>query len=149
MVQVLAQETDGHQQGAIKNGGVEFPYLTAFLYGRLAQKGLQSYAVIYTDIKAAFYSAVNEVALGEVLGSSRREEFFGLCDLPLDARQRVRDIVEHENTAIKRWGVGHIWRKFYQDWHKSTACLVVGSEEVIQLDSGTRPGGPLADTTLP
>ena len=69
MVKTLEAEAGDRQQGAVRAGGADFPHMVAIAWMKQATKRRKSAAMIFTDIKAAFYSVATEVGLEPFLGS--------------------------------------------------------------------------------
>ena len=141
----LAAETCGTQAGAVRNGGCEFPHMIVHYFNEWATKQHRSSAVLFTDLKAAYYRCINEYALGYVLDDTSRAKLFCKAGLPTDARAKILEIVAEEATAIKAQGVAAIWRRFARDWHSWACFRTREGQRIARPWSGTRPGDPLAD----
>ena len=74
MSPTLQTVTDGHQMGAVAAGGTEFPYATQVFFDRHQGAEGQSTVVLFTDVTAAYYSALLEVAFGAVSAEEVREK---------------------------------------------------------------------------
>ena len=72
----MATEVEGLQFGAIAGGGTVFPVHTAKLFFAQARLAGLSSAILFGDLKAAFYSAWPEVVLGQVLLPEQRQAIF-------------------------------------------------------------------------
>ena len=77
----MAAEVEGLQFGAVAGGGTVFPAHTARLFLAQARLAGLSSAILFADLKAAFYSAWPEVVLGHVLLPVQRQAIFDAAGL--------------------------------------------------------------------
>ena len=64
------------QTGAVRGGGTEFAIMTRSLFSSWAQLRKLSSAVIFVDIRKAFYSVLVEEVVGPVMGRMKSLESF-------------------------------------------------------------------------
>ncbi len=62
-------------------------------------------AVLFMDIKGAFYDVLPESALGPLLAAAQRLELFGKLGMSDAAAQALSDSIESGVTALSRHGL--------------------------------------------
>ena len=105
-------------------------------------------AVLFTDIKGAFYNILPEIALGPLLAVPLRLKLFGQLGMSAAAAKSLSDEIDLGRTALARHGVPEGWRSALADWHRGSWFMVRGSRRCILPSSGVRPGDPPADVVF-
>ena len=136
----------GRQAGGMKGGSTDALQLALALFLKQARSAGRSAAVLFTDIKAAFYSIFAEVSLGVLLPEETRTRLFEKAQMPEAARQAVLQLLEGggEVTAPAN-EEARTWRRALQDWHVGCSFGIQNTTQRTLLWSGTRPGDALAD----
>ena len=91
---------------------------------QLAKAQHQTCILVYTDIRAAYYSCINEVALGRILSAEGWRQLFNMCGLFDEDRELLTQMVENEDIAMRRQGVHKAWREAARDWHTKVSFTV-------------------------
>jgi hypothetical protein len=112
-----------------------------------ARRG-KTVAVLFTDIKGAFYNILPEIALGPLLAAPQRLELFGKLGMSTEAARSISDEIDLGRTALARHGVPEGWRSALADWHRGSWFMVRGSRRCILPSLGVRPGDPPADVVF-
>ncbi len=105
-------------------------------------------AVLFADIKGAFYSVLPEIALGPLLATPQRLELFGKLGVSEVAAQALSDSIESGVTALSRHGLAEGWRSALADWRRGSCFMVRGSDRCTMPLVGVRPGDPPADVAF-
>ena len=144
----LVAESGGTQCGAVPGGGTDLPSVAIQLFlDGAAQRG-RTVAVLFTDIKGAFYQRLPEIALGPLTPAPERLELFRKLGIHPAAAQALSDEIEQGATALQRHLVPECWRSALADWHRGSWFSVRGSGRCIMPDLGVRPGDPPADVVF-
>ena len=138
---LLSEAAKGRQFRGIKGGSTSV--VLSFFIEKMC-KERKCAAVLFTDIKAAFYSVFAEIALGGLLPLDTREQLLDIAGLSGQVRQALCDLLA-EDTVVMAQGPEPVWRCAAQDWHISCSFRVKGNECRTMLWSGTRPGDTMAD----
>ncbi len=77
----LCAEVQAWQSGAIPGGSTEQPSHVASLFIRQARAAGHSAALLFTDVRAAFYSAWPELVVGPLLQPAQRQAIFDATGL--------------------------------------------------------------------
>ena len=101
----FAQLVKEWQYGAVAGGGIEYPAHAVRLF--LAQAHCMKFpaAIIFADLKAAFYRVWPEFALGPLLGTADREALLARSGIPCEMLDRVRTLLTQEDTVLRQQGV--------------------------------------------
>ena len=141
----LVAETAGTQSGAVPGGGTAAPAMFARTFIEAAKARGLAAGLVFTDIRAAFYSCWPELAVGAVLPAHRREDIFkraGLCQDRIDSLQAA---IVQEATAFAKHDVPPFWRDAARDWQAGAHFTVRHSDKRVATDTGTKPGDAPAD----
>ena len=130
----------GRQSRAIKGGSTSVPQIVLSFFIEKMRKERKCAAVLFTDIKAAFYSVFAEIALGGLLPLDTREQLFDKAGLSGHIRQVLRDLLA-EDAVVTAQCLDTVWRRAAQD----CSFGVKGNERWTMLWSGTRSGDTMAD----
>jgi hypothetical protein len=141
----MCQETVGWQAGGIPHGSTEAPAHTASLLLSWARQTHCSAACLFTDVRAAFYSAWPELVLGPLLQPHQRASLFEAAGLSQEGSEFVTGIIMSPDKAFQRRGVSEFWQRFAADWHIGNFFTVGTDPTPYQTWTGTRPGDPVAD----
>ena len=104
----------------------------------------RSHALIFIDIKAAFYSIAKQLVASEEL---QDKEFDVLCDtiqVPVTAREAFRKNLK-ETDAIKQSTGSELCKAMARASLKKAWFVIPDGNEVRSPSTGCRPGDPLAD----
>ena len=144
----VLKEVAPSQMGAIRGGGCEFVYMTQHYFMKSGAATGRTTIAVFTDLKAAFYTALLEVGVGKANTPAERDKLFHLAAVPADAQAMIKQIVDNEQTEIAKAGLPFVWRRFVADWHSAMSFEVEHGTHRVALLSGCRPGDPLADTAF-
>ena len=133
------------QHGAVPNGGTEFPLHSAKLFLKLSKLNSVPAAALFTDIKGAFYSIVQELALGACMTVGERTSVFAAAGMDVSTIDALNCQIELHEPIIQRMKVGSQWQRLLVDWHRHASFTVRGGQRAVLTPVGTRPGDPLAD----
>ena len=86
---LLSEAAKGRQSGGIKGGSTSVPQIVLSFFIEKMRKERTCAAVLFTDIKAAFYSVFAEIALGGLLPLDTREQLFDKAGLSGQIRQAL------------------------------------------------------------
>ena len=136
------------QQGAMPHRSLDFASHAAKLFMRSAACEHTSAALLFADLKAAFYSVLPEYVLGFVLPPSRRAKVFHTLGLSSDALSALEDALAAGTSELEALGVDASLREAIADWHRHCHFEVAGVASIFQTHVGTRPGDPLADVVF-
>lgn len=136
------------QFGAVPKGGVELPGHAVRLFTAASSALKLSRAVLFTDIKPAFYTTMVEAAVGPLLSVEQRvRRLTGLGFTELEVKY-IRHLVEEAPDGFTQHGAAGHWVRLARDWHTGANFRVKGGSSWLLPDDGTRPGDPLADVVF-
>ena len=92
----------------------------------------RSFGALFVDFRAAFYSAMLDTTLGQLLPQHRREE--------LETRE-----TEKVDNCMDSWGVPAWLQRSVREWHMASFFEVPQIEGKYTVEVGARPGDSLAD----
>ena len=141
-VPALVAESAGAKFGAVPKGGTDLPAVSTQVFLDGAARRGKTVAVLFADIKGAFYNVLPEIALGPLLATPQRLELFVKLGMSDAAAQALSDSIESGVTALSRHGLAEGWRSALADWHRGTWFMVRGSERCTMPLVGVRPGDP-------
>ena len=147
LVPALEQAGGDWQSGAVQGGGVETPYMLTHAFMEWLRARGCSGAVLFTDVKAAFYTISCELAVGALMTAEQRAQHIEACGLTGQTAAAVNAIAA-EAPDIVAAGVPAAWRGFARDWHLQASFRVSGSSRRVVPSTGVRPGDPLADVVF-
>ena len=104
-VPALVAESGGAQFGAVPGGGTDLPAMAIQLILDGAARRGKTVAVLFTDIKGAFYNILPEIALGPLLAAPQRLELFGKLGMSTEAARSLSDEIDLGRAALARHGV--------------------------------------------
>jgi hypothetical protein len=147
-IPALVAESQGTQFGAIPGGGTDLPSVAIQMFLEGAARRGRSVAVLFTDIRGAFYRCLPEIALGPLLPEGERLDLFAKLGLSPAAGQALHEQIVLGSTALARHEVPAGWRSALADWHRGSWFMVRGSRRCILPSLGVRPGDPPADAVF-
>ena len=98
----LPEAAQGRQSGGIKGGSTLVPRIVLSFLIEKMRKERKCAAVLFTDIKAAFYSVFAEIALGGLLPLDTREQLFDRAGLRGQIRQALCDLLAEDAVVWPR-----------------------------------------------
>jgi hypothetical protein len=116
-----------------------------FEWGR--QRG-RPVAVLFADVRAAFYSVLTEGVLGRLLSLPARRialQHVGFSEAAVAVF--AREFVDGPSLVTQQ-GVSPLWSRLLVGWHRQVWFLATGGSRRIYTRVGARPGDPLADLVL-
>ena len=138
-----AQQTEGRRKIP-----VQLPLHQARAFVRSARDTGKSSAVLYLDLKEAFYRIVREAPLGGEVS----DEFIGLLamkliNLPDDSLHQLHAFLS-EPTALQQARLDEMQCRCLRAVHATTHLWMDGQDDVSRTPVGTRPGDCMADLWL-
>jgi hypothetical protein len=144
----LSSRVGDGQQGAISIGGT----LASSNGGRLVSGACPSCqvagAVWFADLKAAFYTAMQELTLGRLLLDADRAASLALFGFNADEVQRFAAGHVEGLPLFQQCGVDAPWCHAVSDWHQRCWLSVEGGSRRAFTRGGVRLGDPLADVAF-
>ena len=101
----LAAETQGAQFGAVPGGGTDLPAMAIQLFLDGAARRGKTVAVLFTDIKGAFYNVLPEIALGPLMDTVQQLQLFGKLGMPEAAVQELPSSIDGGIAALSSHGL--------------------------------------------
>ena len=148
LVPYLQAQVGDLQSGAVPGGTTDYPSHTVRLFLANARISGVSAAALFTDLRAAFYSILPEVAYGSILPPGEREIALARAGLDEEAVKELCAIIDAAPSSLEAHGVDPAWRRLVTDWHRGSWFAVPGSSAKVHVPFGCRPGDPLADITF-
>ena len=146
----FARAVEGWQAGAVTKGGTEVPAQTVQWWIGRAVLARRSAAVLFTDLRAAFYRAMSEQALGPLMPAARRREVLLRAGLSAAEPDTLEDSIVQGPSGLELMGVDPLWCRLLRDWHVAAHFGVPGGgaddQTIVALAlAGVRPGDSTAD----
>ena len=113
-VPALVAESMGAQYGAIPGGGTDLPSVAIQIFLDGAARRGRTVAVLFTDIKGAFYRCLPEIALGPLLPEGERLELFRKLGISPAAGQALHERIVAGSTALAKHEVPTGWRSHWR-----------------------------------
>ena len=133
------------QTGAVQGGGTECAIMTRSLFSSWAQLRKLSSAVIFVDIRKAFYSVLVEEVVGPVMGRSDRAKVMARLGWTESERHRFEATLQGRQHETALLGMALDVAAMLADWHQTNWFTVQGAEKRAIHLTGVRPGDPTAD----
>ena len=105
------------QTGAVRGGGTEFAIMTCNLLSSWAQLRKLSSAVIFVDIRKAFYSVLVEEVVGPVMGRSDRAKVMARFGWKECERHRFDATLQKRQHGTALLGMASDVAAMLADWH--------------------------------
>eukprot|EP00959_Pyramimonas_sp_CCMP1952_P036453 763103-Pyramimonas_sp.AAC.1 len=110
---------------------------------QVASSRKKTLLLLFTDLRAAFYSVINGILSRFAQTSESIEDMFEELGVPL-AFVPLCDKIVQQPGLLDQLPDRHLLTSVV-DTMKSTWFQVKGADQVVQPGGGTRPGMPLAD----
>ena len=134
------------QCGCTKKRGVDAAHLVVRLHQHTTAAKRTSSAILFVDIRAAYYSVVKELFYDTTSpdGCTAVSALFGRLNLPPTA---YADFVEaiSESNLLRDASVPEVLQQLVLSTLSNSWFLIPGATELCVPKTGTRPGDPLAD----
>ena len=134
------------QCGCVKQRGVDAAHLAVRLHQHTAAVRRQASAILFVDIKAAYYSVVKQLFFDTTApdGHTATATLFGRLGLPSTAMEDFVMTIQDTNLLTDA-SVPETLQSFVMATISNSWFQVPGSGSVCEPQTGTRPGDPLAD----
>ena len=134
------------QCGCVKQRGVDVAHLAVRLHQHTAAVRRQAAAILFVDIKAAYYSVVKQLFHDTTQpdGCTATAALFGRLGLPKTALEDFVNTIQDTNLLADS-SVPETLQCFVMATISNSWFQVPGSSSVCEPQTGTRPGDPLAD----
>jgi len=142
--QVYEQFLQAQQTGGRRRIPVQLPLHQARAFIRDARNRQRSSAILYLDLKEAFYRIVREAPLGGEVSDEFVAFLAKRLNLPADALHQLYALLG-EPTALQQAGLSDEAQRCLRAVHASTHFWMDGQNDVSRTTVGTRPGDCLAD----
>ena len=133
------------QTGAVRGRGTEFAIMTRSLFSSWAQLRKLSSAVIFVDVRKAFYSVLVEEVVGPVMGRSDRAKVMARLGWTESERHRFEATLQGRQHETALLGMAPDVAAMLADWHQTNWFTLQGAEKRALHFTGVRPGDPTAD----
>ena len=140
----LARVARPMQWGGRQGLSIEALHLHVHFWKRNAKKQRKSHAVIFLDIRAAFYSVVKQLVAGTASGMQSLDKVFAKMNLPTSMKeeflQQTMDINLIKEATGSSLMANNVAAMLGQTW------FVIPESKTLQAPmTGSRPGDPSAD----
>ena len=113
-----------------------------FLAGAAQER--RSAAVLFADLRAAYYRAVRETVVGGEMHEGVLLNIARRLGVESEAMRPLLDAL-HGASLLEQAGVRPHMLRVLRDMHKDTWFGIVGCESAVGTRLGTRPGDPFGD----
>ena len=113
-------------------------------FQRQAQGHGRSCAVIFLDLKEAFYRIFRPLCMSGSFTDDSLAKLMHKLNMPPDALQELHAILQ-EPSALEQAGLPALHRNSVSAVHAQTHFWMRSQTDVVQTFHGTRPGDPFAD----
>ena len=141
----FALQSFAQQLGPSSGGGTHFATQALKLHMHKASILKKCGAVVFADLKAAFYRTVLEYVLGGLSDAESTEKLSRKLGLSPQLALQLRASAAQGTEYPLSLGVPSFWARAAADWHRCAAFHVPGSPDMVVTHAGTKPGDPLAD----
>ena len=128
-----------------RGGGTEFAILTRSLFSSWARLGKLSSAVIYVDIRKAFYSVLVEEVVGPVMGRRDRAKVMARLGWTESEQHRLEATLQGRQHETALLGMAPDIAAMLANRHQTNWLTVQGAEKRPLHFTGVRPDDPTAD----
>jgi len=90
--------------------------MAAHLFMESAALRCRAAAIVFMDVKGAFYSILPELAVGPLLAQDKRRQLFRNLGMSQAAADSLEHTIENADTILQRRGVSPQWRSALADW---------------------------------
>ena len=113
-------------------------------YAAMCRRTGQSYAILFVDIKQAFYRLLREHIVNIELSDAAVQKLFATLNLPpssfADFAKELEQDAAMETARTSPFVCAHVQEALQGTWFK-----LMGSERISQTKRGSRPGDNMAD----
>ena len=141
----FALQSFAQQLGPSTGGGTHFATQAVKLHMHKTSILKKCGAVVFADLKAAFYRTVLEYVLGGLSDVESTEKLSRKLGLSPQLALQLRASAAQGTEYLLSIGVPSFWARAAADWHRCAAFHVPGSPDMVVTHAGTKPGDPLAD----
>lgn len=142
--QIYETFLQAQQTGGRRHVPVQLPLHQARAFVRYARSCNQSSAVLYLDLKEAFYRIVREAPLGGEVSDDFVAFLAKRLNLPFDALHQIH-LLLGETAALQSAGLPDDAQRSFRAIHASTHFWMDGQDDISRTTIGTRPGDCMAD----
>ena len=148
LAKVLKDTAGDLQSGSVPGGGTDFPAAAVRMFLRGRKLRCLPAALLFVDVRGAFYSILPELAIGALVGDEERRRLFRQLGPSDEMADKLGKKVAEEAALGRHGGVSGAWRSLVEDWHRCPWYSVRGRPERYRTLVGVRPGDPLADAVF-
>ena len=123
--------------------GVHYIRATA----RTAKRDKLSHALIFLDLREAFYRILRPLAVGGSMTDALLAQVMARLNLPEDAVADLHQLL-HQAPGTEMAGMKPHLRRALQALHTNTHFKVPGQTDRVHTQIGSRPGDPFADVVF-
>ena len=105
-------------------------------------------AVVFAELKAAFYRTVLEYVPGGLSDEASTEKLSRKLALSPQQALLLKAAAAQGTEYLHSLGVPLFWARAAADWHRCAAFHVPGSPDMVVTNAGTKTCDPLADLTF-
>ena len=145
--QVMAAAAAGvraTQCGGVPGKGADMCALTVREFMAAAARDHMSSAVLFADLRSAYYRAVRETVVGGELHTDVLLNIAARLGVEREAMQPLLDAL-HGASLLEQAGVRPHMLRVLRDMHRDTWFGIVGCDSAVGTRLGTRPGDPFGD----
>ncbi|CAE7843419.1 unnamed protein product, partial [Symbiodinium necroappetens] len=132
------------QGGVLPGQGIEFVALTAKTFFRLCNTANRRAAIIFFDLRAAFYQVLRQLLTQNQESDQALLQLFSQLRLPNEAVQELRHHLS-KAAELERAGASEHTRALIADMFRGSWFRLSGHSMLTITKRGTRPGDPTAD----
>ena len=140
----FSQHRTPFQGGVLPGQGIEFVSLTAKTFFRMCNSASRKAALVFFDLKAAFYQVLRQLLVENVECDSELLALFARLQLPSTAIQELKDHLLRACELAKA-GVTPHTRALISDMFRGSWFRLSGDSLLTVTHRGARPGDPAAD----
>ena len=144
-VPCLPMSASMSQTRAVRGGGTEFAIMTRHLFSSSPQLRKLFSAVIYVDIRKAFYSVLAEEVVGPVMGRSDRAKVMARLQWTESEQHQLEATLQGRQHETALLGMAPDLAAMLADWHETNWFTMQGAEKRALHSTWVRPGDPTAD----
>ena len=127
----MTKHVQGWQAGAVQGGGTVGPSHSIKLFFAMAKAEKRSAAVLFGDLKAAYYRVLPEMVVGKVLTAEARCALFERAGIDAGRAQQLAAAIENQPSLLQERGVSEFWSALAADWQKGNWFEVRGQSSSV------------------
>ena len=104
----MTKHVQGWQAGAVQGGGTIGPSHSIKLFFAMAKAEKRSAAVLFGDLKAAYYRVLPEMVVGKVLTAEARCALFERAGMDAGRAQQLAAAIENQPSLLQERGVSAV-----------------------------------------